>query len=320
MRNFGAVALVVAGLAPVMAGAQTYPEQPIKIIVPYAAGGLTDLTARVFAQHLKDTLGQTAVVDNRPGASGTIGTNVVAKSTPDGYTVLVTIGSHTIAPALMRNLPYDTARDLAAVSLIVTSPNVLIARPGFTAKTVGDLVKAAKADPGKLTYSTAGHGTTTHLMMEMLARAAGVSFTHVPFKGSAPSLEAVVGSQVDLSANVLNTAFSVIQAGKVEAVAVAGSKRSVLLPAVPTFVEAGFPAVRADSWIGLFVPAGTPAPIIAKLHQAVVSMLAKPDVKDRFLAQAAEPVGLSPSEFDALVREEIDRFTALAQQSGLKSE
>jgi tripartite-type tricarboxylate transporter receptor subunit TctC len=312
--------LACVALPAVARAADDYPNRTIQVIVPYAPGGLTDVTGRLFAEQLKADLGQPAVVENRPGASGTIGTNLVARAEPNGYTVLVTIGSHTIAPALMKSLPYDTARDLTAVAQIVSSPNILVVHPDHAIKSLADIVAGAKKDPGKLNYSTAGHGTTTHVMMAIFAHAAGINLTHVPYRGSAPSLEAVLGNQVSMSANVTNTALPQIQAGKLRPVAVAGAQRSSLLPNVPTFVEAGFSQVQADSWIGLFVPANTPKPIVDKLNGVVVKLLARPEIRERFLNQGAEPMHRGPAEFTAQVNEELARFKKLVDAIDLKLE
>jgi tripartite-type tricarboxylate transporter receptor subunit TctC len=242
----------------------------------------------------------------------------VAKAAPDGYTLLMTIGAYPISAALMPSLPYDPVRDLTPVSLIVRAPNMLVVRPDFPAKNLAELVALAKASPGKYTYSTAGNGTTTHLMVEMLGQAAGARFTHVPYQGGAASLQAILSSQTDLNSAVTSTAAPQIAAGKLRPLAIIGSKRSAQYPDVQTFAEAGYPGVRGDSWIGLFAPGGTPHAIINQLNEAVQAVVATPANHDRLLQQAGDPVSVGPDEFAKIVRDEIRDFTALAKSLNLK--
>lgn len=312
----------LAGLAstPVFAQAQPgpFPTKPITIVVAWPPGGSVDTVARLIAEPLRARFGQPVVVVNRGGATGTIGANSVAKAAPDGHTLLLTIGAYPISAALMSSLPYDPVNDLAPVSLIVRAPNMLVVRPDFPANNLQELVALAKASPGKYTYSTAGNGTTTHLMVAMMEQAAGVSFQHVPYQGGAASLQAVLSAQTDFNSAVTSTAAPMIKAGRLRPLAIIGSKRSAEFPNLPTFAEAGFPRVRGDSWIGLFAPGGTPRPIIQQVNDAIQEIVALPAHQERLLAQAGEPVSVGPEEFDRLVKDEIREFTALARSMNLK--
>ena len=312
-----AVMLLCLGSMATHAQDAAWPQRPIRLVVCYPPGGLTDVAARLLSTWLQQQLGQPAVVENRAGATGTIGTAEVAKAAPDGHTLLVTIGSHTIVPALMRNLPYDTLNDLAPISLLLSVPNLVVVRQDAPYATLADLVAAARAAPGQLSYSTAGYGTTTHLMMAMLEHAAGLQFTHAPFRGSAASMEALLAGNVTMSANLTNVVLPMLQEGRLRALAVVGPRRSAALPQVPTFAEAGFPAVRGDSWIGLLAPARTPAPIIARLAQLSQAMLQQPETRQRLLSQGVEPLGLGPAEFDAQLRAEVAAFDAIARAINL---
>ncbi len=310
--------LVIASGA--MAQEINYPARGIRMVVPFPPGGSVDVTARLVSVHLQERLGQSVTIENRPGAVGTIGANLVAKAGADGHTLLMTIGAHTIVPALMAGMPFDASRDFAAVTLLASAPNMLVVKPEFPARTLKDLVQLARDNPGKFSYSTAGNGSTTHVMMAMLSQAAGLSMLHVPFQGGAPSLQAVLGGQTDLNAAVSTTALPMIRAGRLRALAIVGEKRSQLFPDVPTYAEAGYPGIRGDSWIGLLAPAGTPRPILFKLYGEIQKIMALPDVRQKILSQALDPVVAGPDEFERIVREELRDFAALARAVGLKME
>jgi len=305
-------------LAQAQAAATPFPSKPITLVVAWPPGGSVDTVARLITEPLRARLGQTVVVTNRGGATGTIGANAVAKAAPDGHTLLMTIGAYPITAALMSSLPYDPVVDLIPVSLIVRAPNMLVVRPDFPARNLQELVAMAKAAPGKYSYSTAGNGTTTHLMVAMLEQAAGVSFQHVPYQGGAASLQAVLSAQTDFNSAVTSTASPMIKAGRLRPLAIIGTKRSAEFPDLPTFAEAGFPKVRGDSWIGLFAPGGTPRAIVQQINDAVQEFVAVPANQDRLLAQAGEPVSVGPDEFGRIVRDEIREFTALARSMNLK--
>ena len=317
---FAAAALGLAVTGSAIAQEPTYPSRLVRIVVPFPPGGSVDVTTRLVSAQLQERFRQPIVIDNRPGAIGTVGTGVVAKAAPDGHTLVMTIGAHTIVPALMPSMPYDAARDLAAVSLLASAPNVLVVRPDFPARTLQEFVQLAKASPGKYSYSTAGAGSTTHVMTMMLSQAAGISLLHVPYQGGAASLQAILSSQTDLNAAVSTTALPMVKAGKLRALAIVGKKRSPLFPDTPTYAEAGYPGIRGDSWIGLFAPAGTPKPIRQKLHDEIQRVMAMPEVREKIVAQALDPVNAGPDEFDQIVRDELKDFAALAKSMGLKIE
>ena len=313
--------LLLLGMVPgAIAQEISYPTRGIRMVVPFPPGGSVDVTARLVSVQLQERLGQPVTIENRPGAVGTIGANLVAKSVPDGHTLVMTIGAHTIVPALMASIPFDASKDFAAVTLLASAPNMLVVKPEFPARTLKDLVQLARDNPGKFSYSTAGNGSTTHIMMAMLSQAAGLAMLHVPFQGGAPSLQAVLGGQTDLNAAVSTTALPMVKAGRLRALAIVGDKRSPLFPDVPTYAEAGYPGIRGDSWIGLFAPAGTPRPILMKLHGEIQRIMALPDVRQKIIAQALDPVLAGPDEFDRIVKEELRDFAALAKAVGLKME
>ena len=313
-------ALAMMFVAGAHAQEVNYPTRPIRMVVPFPPGGSVDVTARLVAVQLQERFGQPITIENRPGAGGTIGANLVAKSAPDGHTLVMTIGAHTIVPALMASIPFDAARDFAAVSLLASAPNMLVVKPEFPARTLKEFVQLARDSPGKYSYSTAGNGSTTHVMTAMLSQRAGISLLHVPFQGGAASLQAVLGGQTDLNAAVSTTALPMIKAGRLRALAIVGDKRSPLFPDVPTYAEAGFPGIRGDSWIGLFAPTGTPKPILLKLHNEIQKVMAMPEVRQKILAQALDPVDAGPDEFDRIVKEELRDYAALAKAVGLKME
>ena len=297
-----------------------YPTRAVRMVVPFPPGGSVDVTARLVSVHLQERLGQPITIENRPGAVGTIGANLVAKAAADGHTLLMTIGAHTIVPALMAGMPFDAAKDFAAVTLLASAPNMLVVKPEFPARTLKDLVQLARDNPGRFSYSTAGNGSTTHVMMAMLSQMAELSMLHVPFQGGAPSLQAVLGGQTDLNAAVSTTALPMIRAGRLRALAIVGDKRSQLFPDVPTYAESGYPGIRGDSWIGLFAPAGTPRAILQKLHGEIQKVMAVADVRQKILSQALDPVVAGPDEFERIVKEELRDFAALAKAVGLKME
>ena len=297
---------------------QSYPDRPVKLVVPFPAGGPVDAVARVIAEELKEKLGQPFVIDNRAGAVGTIATNLVAKSPPDGYTLVMTIGAHTIVPALMQKLPYDPANDFVGVSGVLKAPNLFAVLPNHPAKSLADLVRMAKEQPGSITYSTGGYGSTTHIMTTMLERAAKVSFMHVPFQGGAQSMQAALGGHVAVAANLSNIALPFVQAGQVRLLAVAGATRSRLFPDVPTFAEFGYPDILGDSWIGMLAPAGTPREIVKKLHETISAALNRPEFRDRFERQGLEVTNLEPAALDALIKTELEVFARLAKDMNLK--
>jgi tripartite-type tricarboxylate transporter receptor subunit TctC len=312
------LALVTACIASA-AFAQPYPNHTIRLVVPFPAGGTTDILARDVAKKLTDTLGQTVVVDNRPGAGGNIGADIVAKSAPDGYTLLMgTVGTHAINPSLYAKMPYDHVKDFVPVVLVAGVPNVLEVNPSLPINSVADLIKLAKAKPGTINFASSGSGTSIHLSGELFKTMAGVDMTHVPYKGSAPALTDLMGGQVQIMFDNLPSSLALIKAGKLRAIAVTSLKRAPVLPDVPTIAESGIPGFEASSWFGVLAPAGTPAPIVARINAEVNKWLQSPEGKDQLLAQGAEAAGGSPEQFVAHIRAETDKWAKVVKASGAK--
>ena len=316
--------LVLAGVAfaavsTSAAGADKFPSRPVRIVVGFQAGGGTDIAARVIAQKLTDAFGVTFIVDNRPGAAGNIGADIVAKSSADGYTILM--ANSTIAiPSLSAKLPFDVRKDFAPLSNIALGPSVLLVNPGLPVTDVKGLVALAKSKPKTLIYGSGGVGNVTHLAMELLASMAGIEMTHVPYKGAAPSVVGLLSGEVQLLFAGIPGVLAQISAGKVRALGVSISQRSAALPNVPTIAEAGLPGYYATSWYGLMLPAGTPKAIVDVLAKQISAIMRVPEVKDKMLAQGFEPVGDTPAQFGKFIGEEITRWEAVVKKAGIKPE
>jgi len=301
-----AVLLAAAGIAHAQGG---YPGKPVRIIVPFAAGGATDVLARLVGPGLAERLGQPVIVENKVGASGQIGTEAVAKSAPDGYTLLMgTIATHSIQPALLKKLPYDTVKDFVPVVQVASQVYAVVAYPSFAPATLKELVAAAKKTPGQINYASAAKGTGAHLFAELFASMAGVELTAVHYKGAAPAMNDVLGGHVPFTFDVLLTTINHVKAGKLKALAVTGAQRSPVLPDVPTVAESGFPGYSAVGWNGLFVPAGTPKEVVARLNAEVNAVLKLPDVREKVAQQGAEVVGGTPEQFTAFIRAETQKW------------
>jgi tripartite-type tricarboxylate transporter receptor subunit TctC len=309
-----------AALACAPAAAQPYPSKPIRFIVPFAPGGTNDIVARLIGAKLAEAWGQPVVIDNRGGAGGVIGAELAAKSAPDGYTLLMANVNFATNPGLVKNLPYDTLKDFAAVSLLATSPSVLVAHPGFPAKSVKELIALAKAKPGQITYSTSGAGTTGHMAMELLNQMAGIQMTAVHYKGGGPALIDLLAGRVSPGFATILSAIPHLQAGRLHALAVSTPKRSAALPQVPTVAEAGLPGYEFTGWWGMVVPARTPAAVVARLNAEVARILAQPEVRERFTREGAEPAASSPAEFAAYMRAEVDKWTRVIRQGNIRVE
>ena len=315
-----AAAAALALSAPLHAQAQAYPAKPIRLVVGFPAGGPTDIVSRVLSPKLTEILGQNVIVDNRGGAGGVIATAQVAKAPPDGYTVLMgTIGGVAVAMSLRPDRGYDTLRDFAPVTQAVTVTSILVVHPTVPAKSVKELLAMARAKPGHLNYASSGNGTVTHLAGELLKLMGKVDITHVPFKGGAPALTALISGEVDMSYENSLIVTPHIKAGRVRALAVTGAKRSQLLPELPTIAEAGLKGYNASGWYGMLVPAATPKEIVARLNQATVKALKMPDVVRALSGQGAEPVGNTPEEFGAFIRSEIDKWSNLVKTANMKT-
>jgi len=314
------VSALVLPAAIFKAEAQTWPTKPLRAIVPIAAGSVLDIVPRVVFEQLSTQLGQSIVVENRPGAGGTIGSSYVAKAEPDGYTILVNSSAHTIAPALQPNLTYDPARDFAAVVPLGVSPFVLVVPPARGFKTARDLVAAAKAAPGAFNFSSPGAGSASHLSAERFRLSAGVRATHVPFKGGVEAMTEVMAGRIDFFFVALGAALPHIRDGKLSALAVNSADRSAALPDVPAIREAGFSDAEYPTWFGLFLPAKTPREIVDRLHRETLKALQEPKVKDRLASLGVEPMILTPSAFGAHVEREIAENATLVRTIGLKAQ
>jgi tripartite-type tricarboxylate transporter receptor subunit TctC len=313
--------LAAAALAaPFASQAQNgiYPDKPIRFIVPYPPGGGTDVIARIVQERFHALLGQPILVDNRGGAAGSIGTEAAAKSPPDGYTVLFTLSSHTINPAMYPKLPFDTARDFKPVGMVASLPQILVAGTQFSANTVAELVALAKAQPGTLSYASVGNGSPGHLAGELLKLRTGIQMTHVPYRGGGPALTDVIGGQVPLLWVSSPAAAQFVKSGKLKALAVSTQKRSAAFPDVPTMQEAGVPDFEVDSWYAMFVPAKTPQPVIDKLNRVLNIVVQEPNIREQLLAQGSEGVGGTPEKLGNVVGSELVRWKKLIKEAHIK--
>jgi tripartite-type tricarboxylate transporter receptor subunit TctC len=298
---------------------EVFPTRPIRLIVPYPAGGGTDIVGRVLGQKLHESMHQPVVIDNRGGAGGTIGTAVVAKSAPDGYTLLLVPTSHVINPSIYAKLSYDTEKDFAPITMVASAAILMAVHPSVPANTVRGFIEAAKARPQALAnYGSAGTGTVFHLTGELFKQLTGLQLQHVPYRGGAPTITALLAGEIPLAFETMLALQPHVRAGTLRALAVTSPRRSAIMPDIPTTAEAGFPALIADNSYALFAPAGTAAPILARLHDATIAALVLPEVHDQLREQGAEVVGNSPAELSAYVTAEIPKWAALAHQAGVQ--
>ena len=321
MKKFiiASVIIVAAGAGAVQA--QSYPSKSIRFVVPYAPGGSTDIVARILAQKLSDAMGQQVVVDNRPGAGGSIGADVVAKSPPDGYTMVTAVtGIMAINQFLYRKLPFDPEKDLAPVTQVGSLPLILVVHPSLPAKNVREFIAIAKAKPGQLNYGSSGVGTATHMTTELFKSMAGVDLVHIPYKGSGQVMGDVIGGQLALIFDQIVSSLPHVQGGKLRMLAITSAKRFPSLPDLPTIAESGVPGYESISWAGVAVPAGTPKEIIARLHAEIVKVLAAPDIRERFLRDGIETVGSTPEQFTEHIRRERIKWAKVVKDSGAKAE
>jgi tripartite-type tricarboxylate transporter receptor subunit TctC len=317
---FGIAAALLLTAAAAPAAAETYPNRTIRLIVPFPAGGSNDVAARIIAPHLERALGQTVIVDNRPAAGGIVGSDAVAKATPDGHTLLLVASSYTVTPALNAKLPYDTERDFAPISLIDTNAMVFFVNPKIAASTLPEFIALAKQNPGKFNYASPGAGSQTHLMIELLSRRAGITMQHLPYRGGAPAILATLSGEADFTLLAPNVIFPHIKAGTIRPIATGGATRHPQLPDVQTTAEAGFPEVQAMQWVGLFTTAGTPKEIVERLNGELNRILALPDVIERFTAQGVTAAGNTSAEFRALIASEIRQWTETVRAADIKVE
>jgi len=321
MRALRALGLLFAAL--VLAGSAAhaeYPEKTIRIVVPYPPGGFNDTLGRIVAQKLGEAWGQPAVVENRPGGGTLIGTDSVAKAAPDGYTLLVVAFPFAVNPSLYAKLPYDTVKDFAPLLLAGQTPNLLVVNPEVPIHSVKELIAAAKAKPGSLSYGSTGSGSSNHLSMELFRTMTGVELVHVPYKGSAPMVTDLLGGHVQVAFDNTPNVLPQVKAGKLRALAITSASRSEMVPDVPTVAEAGVPGYEVGVWFGIVAPAGTPPAVLAKLNAELNRMLAMPDVKQKFADQGVEPVGGPPERFAEHLKVQIEKWTKVVKESGAKVE
>jgi len=300
------------------AGAQDYPSRPVKIIVPFAAGGPADVYARVLAQRLQEDLGQPFVVEDRPGGGSVVGTDVVAKSAPDGYTLLLMSNTHTVNESLMPNKPFRLMRDFVAVAPINYSDLVLVVNPAVPASTLPELIALAKSKPGKLNYASSGPGTPYHMAGELFKAMAGLDIVHVPYKESSGARTGVLSGQVEMMFDAVTVMSEHVKAGKVKALATTGTARSSVMPNVPTVSEAGVPGYEAVIWLGLMAPKGTPPAIVNRLNAEIAKIVARPDVRDEWAKQGAVPLSMNPDEFAKYTAGDIEKWARIVKISGAK--
>ena len=324
----GRSAAVVACMATVMATALpssvhaqgSYPDKPVRFVVPYPPGGGTDVIARIVQQKFAAALGQPVVIENKGGAGGSVGTEMVAKAAADGYTVLFTLSSHTINPAIFPKLNFDTVKDFEPVGLVASLPQILVAHPGFAPNTVAEMTALAKAQPGTVAFASVGNGSPGHLAGELQALRTGTKLTHIPYRGGGPAMTDVMGGQVPTLWVSIPAAAQFVKTGKVKALAVSTVKRSAAFPAVPTMQEAGIADFEVDSWYAIFVPAKTPRAVVERLNQALNTVLADADIRDKLLAQGAEGVGGTPERLGQTVAAEIPKWVKLARDANIKAD
>jgi len=323
MNRLSRILLAGALLAalPVAAFAQaktTYPTKPIRLIVAFAPGGSTDIIARLVGQKLSERLGQQVIIDNRGGAGGTIGTDMAAKSPADGYTLTMgTTSTHVIAPAIFPNVKYDPVKDFDSITLVASTPYLLVVHPGVKAKTLKEFVALAKSQPGKLNYASAGSGTTTQIAMEMLKLAAGIDLVHVPYNGNGPAGTATMGGQVQALFGSMPAVLPHANSGKLHPIAVGTAGRSSALPNVPTVAESGYPGFEVSLWLGFFAPKGTPAPVLKRLYSELVAIAKSPEMKEPFERNGAAPMTTTPAELSKLMIGELDKYKKVIKAANI---
>jgi tripartite-type tricarboxylate transporter receptor subunit TctC len=312
--------IAVVAMATSAAFAQTYPVKPIRAIVPFPAGGGIDTVIRMLGPKMSETLGQPILVDNRAGASGTLGTDIVAKSPPDGYTLLGTFSSHPQNQILYKSLPFDTVRDFAPITIFGTVPNILVVNPSLPVKSVKELIALAKQRPGEILYASIGPSSPSHLTAELFNTMAGIRTTHVPYKGAAPSMVALVAGETQLTFTTVLVAVPYVKANRLRPLGVTTLKRSVALPSVPTIDEAGVKGFESLAWWGLLAPAKTPRPVIDRLYNATVAAIKNPEMNEKLVGLGAEPGGIPPEAFDRLIKQDIVKWGKVVKALGITAE
>lgn len=320
MHFFPSAALMVcsAAHAAAPAGGPDYPSRPLRVIVPWVAGGGTDIVARIITPKLSEALGQPVIIDNRPGANGIVGSEIAARATPDGYTMILEAVEHVINASTYAKLPYDTIKDFGPVGLVAAHSLVLIVPPSFPAGSVKELAALARSRPGELNFGSWGQGSLAHLSGELFKNSAGIQMTHVPYKGAPQAIIDMLGGRLPLMFTTMPTGAPQVKQGKLRGLAVTNREREPLLPEVPTMIESGYPGFEVDSWRGLYVPAGTPKAIITRLNRELVKVLQMPDVKERIVAAGFAPVSGTPEALDAFGRAELAKWSKVAKSAGVR--
>jgi tripartite-type tricarboxylate transporter receptor subunit TctC len=319
MKKYNCLFLIAFSAAAVSAGAQNYPSKTVRLIVPFAAGGSTDVIARVLAPKLSEAWGQQVIVDNRPGGNTTIGTDIVAKSAPDGHTLLVTPAPFTVVPSVMTKLPYEPAKDFEPITLINTTPMGLVVHPGVPAKNLKELIALAKTRPGQMNFGSSGSGGVPHLSGELLNTMAGLKIVHVPYKGNAPALADLVGGHVDMAFNGLTSVMPFIKSGRLRVLGVTSIGRTAALPEVLTFDEQGLKGFQAVAWNGLSAPARTPKEAIARIQETSSRIVKSPELAEQLKRDGSDPVGSTTAEFVAHLRDEVVKWKKVLDRAGIKS-
>ena len=314
------IAFAAALALSLAAGAQSFPTKPLRLVVTYPPGGGADLMARLIAPKMAETLGQPVVVENKPGASGQIGAGEVARAAPDGYTLLLDASSYSVNPSLYAKLPYDPAKAFAPIALIAMFPNVLVVTPDFAARDVKELVALAKAKPGTIAFASSGNGSAQHLSGELFKQKAGVDMTHVPYKGGSPAMNDVMGGQVPVFFANMASSLAHVKGGKLRALAITGAKRSPALPNVPTIAEAGVPGYEVYEWNAIFVPAGTPAPVVAKIAESIAKALQNAELRERITSLGGEIAAYGPADTERFVREQTELWGRVVRAGNVKVE
>jgi tripartite-type tricarboxylate transporter receptor subunit TctC len=323
MRNKLSIVMMLVLAATFCRGAwsQVYPAKPVRLVVPFSAGGGADIFARLVGRKLGENMGQSFVVDNRAGASGIIGCELVARAAPDGYTLLMgTTGTHTTNPAVFSKLPYDPLKDFAPISLVAESPFVLLVHPSLPVKSVQELIAFAKTRPGQITYGSSGIGSSSHLGFELFNMMAGIKGVHVPYKGLAPATLDTVSGNLIMTWNSITAAAPYIRDKRLRALGIGSTKRSKLMPDIPTIAESGLKGYELGSWYGIFAPAGTPPEIVQRLHNELVKAIASPDISEQLVALGAEPVGSTPEAFVAVLKRDLVKWQKVAREANVKAE
>ena len=318
-RFFLAIAAAIALAVPGLASGQAYPAKPIHFIVPYPAGGPLDTVARLLGQKVSESVRQPVIVENKPGAGGNIGADLVAKSPPDGYTILMgAVATHAINPTLYAHIPYDPVKDFAPVTQVASTPNVLVVNPSLPVASVKEFIAYAKAHPDALNFGSGSTGSAGHLAGELFKAMAGVQMVHVPYKGAGPAMQDLIGGRIQLMFDNLASSLAQMRAGRVKALAVTTAKRSSLAPELPTIAESGLPGFDISTWFGVFAPGGTPRDVVERLHAEFVKALADPAVRETMLKLGAEPVGNTPAEFAAYIQSEARKYAEVIKASGAR--